>query len=241
MRLSISLMIACVALFAMGYVKRAIVAARLALAQYHDTENPLPEGLVAVEYLESDGEQYIKDFYIYTGLETSVGVSIGWMKVDNVKSGQNFIFGVDKIGATNVSGPRFAQYQDGTRFSCDSGGWLNLGLRAIIGVYYKTDFMFSYPNIVSASMNDGTPVSGTRDFHVVEGSYSILFRIASAHKLIGRIYFAKMYIDGVLVRDMIPVRFLNENKAVEGGMYDFVEGELFRNVGTGEFVIGPDL
>ena len=45
---------------------------------------------------------------------------------------------------------------------------------------------------------------------------------------------------GVLVRDMIPVRFTNEAGQPEGAMYDRVSGELFRNQGTEAFIIGPD-
>ena len=43
-----------------------------------------------------------------------------------------------------------------------------------------------------------------------------------------------------LVRDFIPVRFTNEKGVTEGAMYDKVSGTLFRNAGTGAFVIGPD-
>lgn len=40
---------------------------------------------------------------------------------------------------------------------------------------------------------------------------------------------------------IIPVRFTNENGVSEGAMYDKVSGQLFRNAGTGAFVIGPDV
>ena len=50
-----------------------------------------------------------------------------------------------------------------------------------------------------------------------------------------------MLYDGtVLVLDMALVRFTNENGVSEGAMYDRVSGQLFRNAGTGAFVIGPD-
>lgn len=39
---------------------------------------------------------------------------------------------------------------------------------------------------------------------------------------------------------LIPVRFTNENGVSEGAMYDSVSGKLFRNVGTGAFIVGPD-
>ena len=40
--------------------------------------------------------------------------------------------------------------------------------------------------------------------------------------------------------DLQPVRFVNEQGVSEGAMYDRVSGQLFRNAGTGAFVIGPD-
>jgi len=45
----------------------------------------------------------------------------------------------------------------------------------------------------------------------------------------------KIWMNGVLVRDFIPVR-----KDGVGYMYDRVSGQLFGNVGTGDFVVGPD-
>lgn len=43
-----------------------------------------------------------------------------------------------------------------------------------------------------------------------------------------------------LVRDFQPVRITNEYSEIEGAMYDRVSGEVFRNSGTGSFIIGPD-
>lgn len=43
-----------------------------------------------------------------------------------------------------------------------------------------------------------------------------------------------------IIRDFIPVRFTNERGETEGAMYDRISGQLFRNQGTGKFVIGPD-
>ncbi len=38
----------------------------------------------------------------------------------------------------------------------------------------------------------------------------------------------------------VPIRFANEQGVSEGAMYDRVTRQLFRNRGTGAFVIGPD-
>lgn len=51
----------------------------------------------------------------------------------------------------------------------------------------------------------------------------------------------QMWEDNILVRDMIPVRFLNSSGLDEGAMYDRVSGKLLKNQGTGTFVVGPDV
>lgn len=53
--------------------------------------------------------------------------------------------------------------------------------------------------------------------------------------------YCKIYNQEIIVRDFIPVRFTNKQSQTEGAMYDRVSGELFRNQGTGAFVIGPDV
>ena len=50
----------------------------------------------------------------------------------------------------------------------------------------------------------------------------------------------KIHIGDNPVRDFISVRFTNENGEAEGAMFDKVSGQLYRNQGTGAFVIGPD-
>lgn len=50
------------------------------------------------------------------------------------------------------------------------------------------------------------------------------------------LYYIKIYKDGYLVRDFIPVRV-----GQVGYMYDKVSGQLFGNAGTGAFILGPDI
>lgn len=51
-----------------------------------------------------------------------------------------------------------------------------------------------------------------------------------------RLYWCKVYEDGVLTYDFIPVRYRGV-----GYLYDKVSGRLFGNQGSGEFVIGADV
>ena len=55
-----------------------------------------------------------------------------------------------------------------------------------------------------------------------------------------RIYSCKIYQNGIIVSDFIPVRFINKRGETEGAMFDRVSGQLYRNAGTGAFIIGPD-
>ena len=52
-----------------------------------------------------------------------------------------------------------------------------------------------------------------------------------------KLYGCKIWNDGILVRDFVPVRRNSDN---ELGMYDTVSGFFFTNAGTGTFVGGPD-
>lgn len=55
-------------------------------------------------------------------------------------------------------------------------------------------------------------------------------------KISAKLYSLKVWLDGSLVRDFIPVRV-----GTVGYMYDRVSGQLFGNAGTGDFVLGPDI
>ena len=46
---------------------------------------------------------------------------------------------------------------------------------------------------------------------------------------------------GNLVRDYKPIRFTNEDGKNEGALFDVVSGQIFRNEGSDDFGIGPDL
>ena len=54
--------------------------------------------------------------------------------------------------------------------------------------------------------------------------------------MVGKFNSCKIWDNGTLVRDFIPVR-----KGTVGYLYDRVSGKLFGNAGTGDFVVGPDV
>ena len=98
------------------------------------------------------------------------------------------------------------------------------------------------PDVVSVD-GDAIVPSASGDF-VTDGTIPIFAWRRNANIIIkGKtvIAFMKMWDNGVLIRDFIPVRFTNSNGQSEGAMYDKVSRQLFRNAGTGQFVIGPDV
>ena len=55
-----------------------------------------------------------------------------------------------------------------------------------------------------------------------------------------RLYRIKLYgLNGTLIRDLIPVR-VGSGSSFEGAMLDTVERKVYRNAGTGSFIIGPE-
>ena len=56
-----------------------------------------------------------------------------------------------------------------------------------------------------------------------------------------RVSHVRMRNSGDVVRDMIPVRYTNDQGQSEVAMYDRVSGQLFRNAGTGVFGFGTDI
>ena len=81
--------------------------------------------------------------------------------------------------------------------------------------------------------NSGSPVN----FTTTHNLYMFAFGRKGSPIIFGksRIAYCKVYDNGTLLRDFIPVRVGNV-----GYMYDKVSGQLFGNSGTGSFILGPD-
>ena len=64
----------------------------------------------------------------------------------------------------------------------------------------------------------------------------LLFRHNNRYKAYAKVYYVKIWNNGLLVRNFIPAR---RNSDGEIGMYDTVSNTFFTNSGTGEFIGGP--
>ena len=186
-----------------------------------------------IEYLESIGTQYI-DCLVNGNNNSTVEVDFAYN--GNSVTG---LFGAGKISGATVNNSFYI-------YTISSN---------IVQIGYNKAFVnFSnyYPNTRSvirlernALYKNGTKLGdiGTNtDFttatsillfsaHVGADGQSVDSRMFT-----GKIYYCKIWDNEILVRDFIPVR-----AGETGYMYDKVSGELFGNVGTGEFILGPDV
>lgn len=181
------------------------------------------------EYLESTGTQYID-----TGYKPNTNTrTVGRVRFNSwIGSNADYVFGVfespNNYGFNVGSARQYFNVPWGT----SSGISLN-GLAPQTNKDYEFDISkngykvngTSYGTISSQSVNS------TRNMYLFWSNGT------SASGMNGRIYYLKIYDNGVLVRDMIPVLDWNMTPC----MYDRVTEQLFYNQGTGDFVVGRQI
>lgn len=186
--------------------------------------------IIQVEYLESTGTQYINTNYEVWNYGLSGEIK---MQRTGDSTGEKAY-----IGRTSASG--FDLY---TKSNCGIALWIdggNVSIDIISGSQYfdKNIHIVQFEivqNGTSYISIDGDTYSqtnslGTRTKYPIQ-----LFSHRGYYNSEGRIYYCKLYDEGTLVLDLIPVRI-----GQVGYMYDKVSGQLYGNAGTGSFTLGPD-
>lgn len=191
-----------------------------------------------VEYLEGTGSQYINTGLKANTTTTRLDISIEFTdatSTQGVFGSRNATIGrYDScnafILAQNIFRPDWAAGGGSASDNITISPNTIYDISITRGALTINGQAYTYSSTVSADQ--------THDF--------LLFNFTNASDspfsagLKGKIRYAKLYLNNVLVRDMTPVRFTNELGQSEGAMYDRVSGQLFRNQGTGAFIIGPD-
>lgn len=197
----------------------------------------LPNGYKQLEYLQSTGTQYIN-----TGIETANTIEY------DVK------FSIDNIGASRrvIGGHPFPLfYYRNTQSQSDKAMVLYIDSSAH-GIYSTQKFSSVFTAVVKAHRESGAAGANTsyiqinndavQPYPAAASDYTSFYPVflfnsstisgtPTSEGLIGKIYYAKIYIDNVLVRDMVPA--LNSDNTP--GMYDFVSKQFYTNQGTGTF------
>ena len=179
-----------------------------------------------VEYLEGTGTQWIDTGITPDTLDLSVELTL--------LSNGGHVFGC-RNSSNLVSGNIWSAYSNNaTSMRKD---WLQSSS--------TFDISSTVPNTVTfSSTTNGSSISYGGQTYTGNAkttySYSmVLFGVSTAGVVsTGKmaIYACKIWKNGVLVRDFIPVR-----KGTVGYLYDRVSGKLFGNAGTGDFVVGQDV
>ena len=181
-------------------------------------------------YIESTGTQYIDTNYILSNNQNN-RLYIECASTDN-NGAYKWIFG--SKGGTKQSVFAFANSNGSLYTEIKGSNWTSSD--------YK--FALDSKNVIeldSTSITfNGSPYLHGGSF-VYSGVSITIFGCKTStglydNKFIGRIYAAKIYDNDTLVRDFIPVKV-----GQEGCLYDKVSGEIFRNAGTGSFILGSPL
>lgn len=184
-----------------------------------------------VGYLESTGTQFINSG-LYASPSMRVVVKINYTAVNTngaiFRSGTNFWYGV--YVNNNLD---FAY-----TFKDSSGNFITTSRHVQVNTDYVIDFDGPSRALKINSINIqilGTPATLTSNIEM-----PILSRVTGGGSFSpscsAKLYYCKIYVGGTMERDLIPVRV-----GTVGYMYDRVSGQLFGNVGTGDFVLGPDV
>lgn len=180
-----------------------------------------------VEWLGSDGVAYI-DTGVNVSYRDSIKVSIVTTRVSATPCGVEFL---DSIFVTSDN-------SDGRVYLRAFNLSDTIGMNASIGD--RVDFVYENQRYYFL-LNDREIGNGSSTI-ASDSNLGSLFVFArnvnGSIKQQGRTKVVEVLVEGML--HLIPVRFTNSLGETEGAMYDRVSGQLFRNSGTGAFVIGPD-
>ena len=189
----------------------------------------LKQGEHRISYLESTGTQYIDT---EVALGSNFKVEIDFERVNTVSKEQPFI-------STWTNSTQYFNFFIQTYSQ-------NIDLYVKGHNYYGTS---SIGTIYSATIiRNGTDWDITCNNVSQQFSNSTLINNPTTIKLFkrgdlnassacyGRIYKVKVWDNNTLVLDLVPVRI-----GSIGYMYNEVDGKYFGNIGTGDFVIGPDI
>ena len=175
---------------------------------------------ISIEYLESTGTQYIN-----TGILANNGNIVrivSDIKYNTVNNGSN----------------QFSGVYGGAYFGVSDGNWSNGGqsVGSADTLLHHFEFVAQIGTDGYVELNiDGSIYKYNRS--VLDGQVGVFSLPGYSYFSSSKIYYFKIYINNILVRDFIPVLTPDGTPC----MYDKVAEQFFCNQGTGQFVAGPVL
>lgn len=205
----------------------------------------LPAGYTRLEYLASNGNQYIDTEYVMSDGKT-MGFESDMMWTQSGGSA-NFFYGYRSVNSAEYHGDMRAFFIYGT--SASPAG--RLAIRYGVDTENSTQAAVSFNNKYKMTfdgtdlkVNGTTYVTHSQAYNPANYQSMWLFNCnctgyysADVSGFIGRIYHFQIFEDGVTVRDFIPCL----DPFGKACMYDLVEHKAHYNKGTGEFTYGRQI
>ena len=152
----------------------------------------------------------------------------------------------NNFGLFNQTAPLFELRYFGNVVSVDNG---TAGEKYNLKTELKSDGCYFY-----RIANDGTIVSTSAPLVADQSAYWNLYigcwnygydngTSIPFYPMLGRLYYAKFFEDGVLIRHFVPVPsglVIGNYTVPSNGMFDIVNQQFYANQGTGTFTIGKD-
>jgi len=198
----------------------------------------LPNTYRPLEYLESNGKQYIVTPFI-PNQDTRIDMLVTPLDVQNASDGKGFV----PYGASvNYNSKAFEcysytagrlEFNYGTQFQTDLGS-----------IAVGTKIKISQNKNVASFYSESGQLIATKTFtyqsFTCPGKLALFATNRSSTFLKGhaRIYNCQIYNNGELVYNLVPAALIDTNQV---GLFDLVSQSFFINAGTHEFIAGPTL
>lgn len=195
----------------------------------------LPSGYTQLEYIESTGTQWIDTRIVNWNNTLEYEIKLSIQQQSGIKTYFGCYDGWDtsKNNVPNIS--TWTNYKVASNFRAGYGSSSGTDIGIING---QTGTISLKGNTISWS--EGSSLSFDRGYDFTVPSSIFLFAQHSGNNVTElattKIYYAKFWLNGELVRNLIPVMRNSDSKV---GMYDTVARQFFTNAGTGEFIAGP--
>ena len=216
-----------------SYGKKVYIP-KLRLVEERVRTKDLPNGFTEVEYLASTGSQYID-----TGIKLSSNskVDLMYMPVSNIST-NGHVFGARDVAS---AGGGYGIGIISSRYIFDYNSRVTA---SNVSIGFTTKYRFVKDKASNKIYADGSEVfsqdNTAQTFSLNYNAY--LFRIndagsSSAASRYGRVYYCKIWDNGILIRDYIPCL----DAFGVPCFFDKVEKKAYYNNGTGDFTYGREI
>lgn len=188
-----------------------------------------------VEYLEFSGTQYIN-----TGFKANTTTSKYQTKIvpADISTTQALFGSRNTINVANTNNCEVFIYQNQLRLDWVNGdGARGLFVPITVNTPYEIEVTRGRGVVNGVVYTSTENTSTTQIYDFLIGNFTNGLSSPYSQGFVGKVYYSKLYDNGVLVRDMIPVLDWNYVPC----MFDRVTEQFFYNAGTGDFSYGREI